>query len=580
MAAAISLGVSALTFIDLVGQLSKHVITFFDSIKDASADIIRVSTRLRDLEQILIQIGRVRSQWNDKFSNLRTIFAEFQDVVKKWESNRGPGGRTRWFLSYESKAQKFLLQLAEDIEVVKSLHLLMMESFISSRQSSYLEQTLRQAQSPLALEMTRVSQTMENIQIFITSKQGFARPQRLGVHIQQRHLQIGRSTPAKGHRGKSFAFVSSVIMKYATYHLPMGTIEVQYEIHGGDEDNEYQISGRWIYDPPKWLYGKAFTTDIILHMRYGAELPQPSIAPTLSTQAVIPNDHPVWDAIYIGDFVEFQAMFQARMFRVNDVDKHGLSGFEEKLIIPFVDVAFNICGVDQSCSMEMANKILLALISDFPDVPLVASFTTILSNRCRSSYINLWSMLRYSDNNTIGILDRAGVNPDITRYARIIVEFGRFGGEMLSNDLLGYIDEGMDSKVLNWLLFNFSSDPRDPIQLIDVLLQKGANVNYVEEDENYTCDDWPSTPLGQAVSVGNIKVVQLLLDHGAYVLLGTGNGYLSQITRWEKLGKPWLWLWPPKSEVFQSLVDLLEPLERKELARIGLQLPDTQDPSQ
>jgi hypothetical protein len=150
MAEPVSLGASALAFIVLAGQLSKLALTFCDSVRDAPVNIVRITTRLRDLEQIFIQIGRIRSQapvgedhpgsqryWNDKCRELRTNFAEFHDIVKQWGSLRGPVGRTKWFLSYEPRSHKFLSQLNEDIAVVKSLHQLMMGSYVSIHRVFY-----------------------------------------------------------------------------------------------------------------------------------------------------------------------------------------------------------------------------------------------------------------------------------------------------------------------------------------------------------------------------------------------------------------------------------------------------------
>jgi len=108
MAEPVSLGASVLTFITLAGQLSKQAIGFYDSIKEAPEDVVRIGTRLRDLERILILIGRIRSEvplgeddpetqryWSDKCIVLRTHFAEFKDLAAKWEAGiGGASGRT------------------------------------------------------------------------------------------------------------------------------------------------------------------------------------------------------------------------------------------------------------------------------------------------------------------------------------------------------------------------------------------------------------------------------------------------------------------------------------------------------
>jgi hypothetical protein len=102
MAEPVSLGASVLTFITLAGQLSKQAIGVYDSIKEAPEDVVRIGTRLRDLERILILIGRIRSEvplgeddpetqryWSDKCIVLRTHFAEFKDLAAKWEAGIG-----------------------------------------------------------------------------------------------------------------------------------------------------------------------------------------------------------------------------------------------------------------------------------------------------------------------------------------------------------------------------------------------------------------------------------------------------------------------------------------------------------
>ena len=141
MTDAVGLAASIVAFITVAAKLSKAAAAVCGSIKDAPGDVQRVGTRLKDLEFILTLINRAHSQnpefagdlatkryWASKEAKLKSDFAEFEDFVAQLTANAGKAmGRIKWFLSHEDRAKKTLGLLAEDIEVLKTL-LLIMES--------------------------------------------------------------------------------------------------------------------------------------------------------------------------------------------------------------------------------------------------------------------------------------------------------------------------------------------------------------------------------------------------------------------------------------------------------------------
>ena len=145
MAEAVSLGASILAFITIAAKLSSATATLYGLVKDAPDDVQRVQTRLEDLELILAQIDRTRSMnpecvgdpatesyWAGKEAKLRSDFDEFRRFAAQLTANIGKAkGRIEWFFSGEDRARKVLGLLAEDIEVLRTLHG-NMESYVSS----------------------------------------------------------------------------------------------------------------------------------------------------------------------------------------------------------------------------------------------------------------------------------------------------------------------------------------------------------------------------------------------------------------------------------------------------------------
>jgi hypothetical protein len=151
MAEDVSLGASVLAFITITAKLSKATTTLFGSFRGAPSDVKRVETRLKDLDFILTQIDRTRSinpgcaedpatkiYWNDKRAKLKSDFEEFEKFTAQLGANiGGMKGRIKWFLTDEDCAKKVLGLLAEDINVLRTLQL-MMESWVSISLNSIL----------------------------------------------------------------------------------------------------------------------------------------------------------------------------------------------------------------------------------------------------------------------------------------------------------------------------------------------------------------------------------------------------------------------------------------------------------
>ena len=139
MTDAVGLAASIVAFVTVAAKLSKVAAAVCGSIKDAPGDVRRVETRLNDLEFILTQINRARSlnpeldgdlatkrYWSSKEAKLKSDFAEFEDFAAQLTANAGKAmGRIKWFLSHEDRANKTLGLLAEDIEVLRALLLIM-----------------------------------------------------------------------------------------------------------------------------------------------------------------------------------------------------------------------------------------------------------------------------------------------------------------------------------------------------------------------------------------------------------------------------------------------------------------------
>lgn len=139
MAEPVGLGASVVAFITVAAKLSKAAATVYGTIKDAPSDVQRVETRLKDLEFILNRIDRARSMnpeaagdlatesyWASKEVKLKSDFAEFEDFAAQLTANAGKVmGRIKWFLSHEDRARKALGLLAEDMDVLRTLQLMM-----------------------------------------------------------------------------------------------------------------------------------------------------------------------------------------------------------------------------------------------------------------------------------------------------------------------------------------------------------------------------------------------------------------------------------------------------------------------
>ena len=139
MAEPVGLGASVVAFITVAAKLSKAAATIYGTIKDAPSDVQRVETRLKDLEFILNRIDRARSMnpeaagdlaiesyWASKEVKLKSGFVEFEDFAAQLTANSGKVmGRIKWFLSHEDRARKALGLLAEDMDVLRTLQLMM-----------------------------------------------------------------------------------------------------------------------------------------------------------------------------------------------------------------------------------------------------------------------------------------------------------------------------------------------------------------------------------------------------------------------------------------------------------------------
>jgi glutaredoxin 2 len=64
--------------------------------------------------------------WNDKRAKLKADFEEFENFTVQLGANiGGKKGRVKWLLTHEDCAKKVLGLLAEDIDVLRALQLMM-----------------------------------------------------------------------------------------------------------------------------------------------------------------------------------------------------------------------------------------------------------------------------------------------------------------------------------------------------------------------------------------------------------------------------------------------------------------------
>jgi hypothetical protein len=142
MADPVSFGASVLAFITIAAQLSKTAVTIYGPVHDAPNDIKCFLERLQDLEFILDTIHRYRTDhptvkednqfrqfWNVKLAKLQRDFSECKQFTTTLSRNtKRLKSRCQWLLSHQDRAKKILATVSEDIEVLKSLHSLMVGS--------------------------------------------------------------------------------------------------------------------------------------------------------------------------------------------------------------------------------------------------------------------------------------------------------------------------------------------------------------------------------------------------------------------------------------------------------------------
>jgi len=197
----------------------------------------------------------------------------------------------------------------------------------------------------------------------------------------------------------------------------------------------------------------------------------------------------------------------------------------------------------ETANSEAANHLASLLIPlfpkqywlfDKPDLLRVSDFYTVKTHCLRDDYINQ--------------LERAGADPKLLRYWLMT----------RTTDLTTwrrYFEQGIHTEALNWFLMDIVPLPKENI---DFLLANGADGNYVFTNNTETYKQQARTPLAVAVSHGDYKLLQYLLDAGADVLHDAENIELSAIARKHECS----WL-----------VDMLEKLEREERLKRNIAAP-------
>jgi len=256
----------------------------------------------------------------------------------------------------------------------------------------------------------------------------------------------------------------------------------------------------------------------------------------------------------------------------------------EPCLLGFLRDVFWICSFNPATGTKMANKILSSLLFDFPsrrlrDYLVGVFLRDILRIGPSKQSTYSFTIFRYCDKHTLDLIEHAGTDPTALQFARIVFDFSFDRREF--RDLQQCI-QGVDRQVLDWILYLYADDEKLGPECVELLVREGANVNFVlsnYHDEKGNAFKQPMniplTPLSKVVRSGGwgaLPRVRLLLEYGADVLLDTRGGYLSVVTR--KFRDNWISSNGERCKRYTELVELLEELERAEIAKRGFQLPE------
>jgi hypothetical protein len=238
---------------------------------------------------------------------------------------------------------------------------------------------------------------------------------------------------------------------------------------------------------------------------------------------------------------------------------------------------FKICNFNPDSGIKRANEILFSLLFDFPGRRLGDDLVRDIVDLGHNHHFYCYDLLRYGDEYTLDLIEKAGTVPDVLQFARIVFNISRCQRKFTVMDLRQCI-QGINRQVLDWILYLFANGGLDS-ECLKLLVQEGANVNFVLPDHEavHIFDlPLPLTPLSKAVRYGVPEIVDLLLRYGADVLLDTRGGFLSAIAKANRDTSTTNFR---RQQTYTELAELLESLERAEVAKRSLQLPKTPGPT-
>ena len=121
--------------------------------------------------------------------------------------------------------------------------------------------------------------------------------------------------------------ISSVVMSYANYYLPLGRISLWYgsrfrepDQHGADGGS--LLAGSWDFNPAPWVAYRSIGIRARLLVQFG-ERSKPRITPSLTASVCVSDSHPVWECVENGDLVGVQKHLSDGSIRVNDTTTWG-----------------------------------------------------------------------------------------------------------------------------------------------------------------------------------------------------------------------------------------------------------------
>ena len=187
---------------------------------------------------------------------------------------------------------------------------------------------IHRAQAPAITALARVGQAVDDVSKTMVTKKEFTERHNELCLMLKPYTPTPDDLPSTRTRTQdSDMLISSVVMSYADYYLPLGRISLWYgwrfrepDQHGADEES--LLTGHWNFDPAPWVSYRGIEIRARLLVQFG-ERSKPRITPSLTVSVRVSDSHPVWECIKNGDLVGVQTHLSDGSIRVNDTQSWG-----------------------------------------------------------------------------------------------------------------------------------------------------------------------------------------------------------------------------------------------------------------